>query len=167
VLSVDIVDDLDEIVSSPSVNFSSGTFRWTTQQTIATLGVTVQQIKVSNFTTNQEWNLSLAATGGSSAVWQSTSDSYKYNGLQSEGRLQVNPTLATITAGGTCSSTGLSKQSSAYFVGGSVDSIDLISASTSAETDCDWYITGIGLVQDIPAEQPGGSYSLAMTITVI
>jgi len=166
-LSVDIVDDTDETVSSPSVNFSSGTFRWTIQQTIATLGVTIQRLKVSNFTTSQEWNLSLAATGGSSASWQSGSDSYKYNGLESEGRLQVNPSLATITPSGTCSSTGLTKQSSAYFVSGSVDSVDLIVAGTSAETDCDWYVTGIGLVQDIPDQQAGGSYSLAMTITVI
>ena len=101
------------------------------------------------------------------ALWQSGTDSYKFNGLQAEGRLQVNPSLATITPGGTCSSTGLTKQSSAYFESGVVDRVDLIIAGSSAETDCDWFITGVGLVQDIPAEQAGGSYSLAMTITVI
>lgn len=166
-LSISIVDNLGALVASPYVNFSSGTFRWSIQQTLGTLGVTAQQLKISNFTSTPNWTLSLAATGGNTSLWQSGSDSYKFNGLDSEGRLQVNPSLATITPGGSCSSTGLTKQSSAYFVGGSVDSIDLIVAGSSAEINCDWFVTGVGLIQDIPAEQAGGSYSLAMTITVI
>jgi hypothetical protein len=166
-LSVDIVDASDVSVSTPSVQFNNASFSWITLQTTATLGVTAQQIKVSNYSISHSWTLSIAATDGVSALWESTSHSYDYNGLASAGRLQVNPNSATITPGSGCSDTGLTKQSSAYFASGSVDSINLVIAGGTAQVNCDWYITGIGLTQDIPAEQLPGEYSIGMTITVI
>jgi len=166
-LSIDIVDGSDVSVPSPSVQFTNAIFNWVTTQTTATLGVTTEQIKVSNFTATSEWTLSIAATDGASDIWDSGTNSYSYNGTQSEGRLLVDPSTLTITPGGTCSSTGISTQSSAYFVSGSVDSINLLIAGGTAETSCDWYITGIDLTQDIPAQQAIGSYSIGMTLTVI
>lgn len=167
-LFVDIVDDADNLVSSPAVNFSSTSFPFNATQTVGTLGVGVQRIRVYNDTSTSNWTLSLAATGGESSEWSSGTDSYKYNGLQSEGRLRVNPSLLTITPSGSgCTSTGLTAQSAQYFENGVISSIDLVIAGSSAETSCSWYIEGIGLTQDIPARQATGSYSLAMTITVI
>ncbi|MFA7628366.1 MAG: hypothetical protein WCY37_03085 [Candidatus Dojkabacteria bacterium] len=166
-LSIDIVDGSDVSVASPSVQFTNAIFNWVTTQTTATLGVTAEQIKVSNFTATSEWTLSIAATDGAIDVWDSGTATYPYNGTQSEGRLLVDPSTLTITPGGTCSSTGISTQSSAYFVSGSVDSINLLIAGATAETSCDWYITGIDLTQDIPAQQAIGSYSIGMTLTVI
>lgn len=167
VLSIDIVDDLDQTVSSPSVIFTNITFDWDTQLSTGTLGTSTERIKVSNFSVNPEWTLSIAATGGASAVWQGASYSYNYNGTAENGRLQVNPQSATITPGGSCTDTGLTKQSATYFVSGSVDSINIVVAGATAETECDWYITGIGLTQDIPAMQMADDYAIEMTLTVL
>ena len=166
-LSVDIVDGSDQSVVSPSVSFSSTFFSWVGEQTTGTLGTSTQKIKVTNGTSTHTWTLSIAATSGESSLWQDASKSYDYNGTQSAGRLRVNPSSVTITPGGACSNTGISGQSAQYFASGSVSSINLVIASASAEHDCYWYITGVGLTQDIPAEQQIGTYSLGMTITVI
>ncbi len=166
-LAVDIVDGSDQTVSSPSVSFSNTFFSWVGAQTTGTLGTSTQKIKVTNTTTTHTWTLSIAATSGESALWQDSPNSYDYNGTQSAGRLRVNPSSVTITPGGACSNTGISGQSAQYFVSGSVSSINLVIASASAEHNCYWYITAVGLTQDIPAEQPTGTYSLGMTITVI
>ena len=167
VLSVDIVDGSDQSVTSPSVSFTASPFTWTDTQTTATLGTSTEKIKVSNYTGTAAWTLSIAATDGVSALWDNGTEAYNYNGTQSQGRLYVNPTTATITPGGSCSNTGLTLQSASYFVSGSIDSINLIVASGSAETSCDWYLTGVSLTQDIPARQTPGDYSLEMTLTVI
>ena len=167
VLSVDIVDGTDQSVTSPSVAFNASPFTWTDTQTTATLGTSSEKIKVSNYTGTAAWTLSIAATDGVSALWDKGTETYDYNGTQSEGRLYVDPTTATITPGGSCSNTGLTLQSASYFVSGSIDSINLVVASGSAETSCDWYITGVSLTQDIPGRQAPGAYSLEMTLTVI
>lgn len=167
-LFLDVVDSSDGVVSNPSVNFTSTLAPFSATQTVGTLGVGVQRIRVYNDTSTSSWTLSIAATGGGSSTWSSTANSYKYNGLQSEGRLRVNPSLITITpSGSSCTSTGLTPQSAQYFEQGLISSIDLVIAGISAQTNCTWYIEGIGLTQDIPARQASGNYSLAMTITVI
>lgn len=167
-LYVDIVDGSNNLVSNPSVNFSSTSFPFNLTQTIATLGVGTQRIRVYNDTSTSNWTLSIAATNGESSEWDNGTDTYKYNGLQSEGRLRVNPSLMTITPSGTgCTTTGLTGQSAQYFENGVVSSVDLLIAGSSAQTACIWYIEGVGLVQDIPEKQASGSYSLPMTITVI
>lgn len=167
VLAIDIVNSLDQSVSSPSVQFPDYPFNWLNAQSSGALGISSQKIKISNYSITHPWTLSIAATSGVSALWQSGTHSYDYNGLASEGRLYVNPPTATITPGTGCSNTGISTQSAAYFVSGSVNSINLVVASGSAQTECYWYVTGITLTQDIPARQPNGSYSIGMTLTII
>jgi hypothetical protein len=162
-----IVDASDATVSSPSVSFSSKTFSYVGQQSTGTLGVTAQKIKIGNYSASHTWTLSIAATGGNTSLWQSSSYSYDYNGSAAQGRLQVDPSVATITPGSGCTNTGLTAQSSAFFAQGSVDSINLVIAGSSGQTDCYWYLTGVGLTQDIPASQQADNYSLSMTLTLI
>jgi len=48
------------------------------------------------------------------------------------------------------------------------DSITLITADGTADTSCYWDITGIGISQTIPAEQPAASdYDINMTVSVV
>lgn len=47
------------------------------------------------------------------------------------------------------------------------DSIDLFAAAAGADIACRWDLTGVSLTQRVPAAQTPGSYSLAMTLTVL
>lgn len=163
-LSVDIVDSGGSPVSSPSVSFSNRSFSWSTQQSTGTLGVSSQKIRVDNASASSSWTLSISATSGPTALWQSGGNNYDFNGSSSTGRLQVDASISTITPQSGCSSSGLSKGSATYFAQGSQDSINLVVAS-SAQTSCYWDITGVSLSQDIPSSQATGSYSIGMTLT--
>lgn len=167
-LSVDIVDGSGDTVASPSVSFSGVTFSFDAQTATGTLGTASEKIRLSNPTSTAAWNMSIAATGGQSAVWTTGSYTYPYNNATADnGRLTVDPSVATVTPLGSCNSTGVTKGSSAYFNGASVTSIDLLTASGSAQIGCRWDLTGVSLSQRIPASQVAGSYSLAMTITAL
>lgn len=165
-LTVDIVDSGGSSVSSPSVSFSSANYSWAAQQSTATLGVSAQKIRVSNTTTTPSWTLSIAATANTN-LWTSGGNTYDFNDSATNGRLNVNPGGITITPQSGCSNTGLTGGSSAYFVQGTQDSINLLTAGSSAGTNCYWDITGVGMTQDIPASQATGSYSLNMILTII
>jgi hypothetical protein len=166
-LGVDIVDSEGNPVATPSVNFSSRNFSWSAQQSTGTIGVSSQKIRVSNTSATATWTLSISATGGSSSLWNGATYSYDYNGLATAGRLQVNASVSTITPQGGCSTTGISKGSATYFVQGTQDSINLVTAGGAAQTNCYWDITGIVLTQDIPASQQADNYSISMTLTAV
>ncbi len=166
-LNVDIVDSGGSSVSNPSITFPAKNFTWDTQQSNATLGVSAQQIRVSNTTLTPSWTLSIAATGGPTSLWTGSSYSYDYNGTAATGRLTVNGSTSTITPKSGCSTTGLTQGTSTSFVQGSMDSVTLLSANASAGTNCYWDITGVSLTQDIPAGQQGDTYTINMTVSVI
>lgn len=166
-LSADTVDGSGNSVASPTISFPGQTFLWQIQQSLGTLGVSAQKIRVTNTTATSAWTLSLAASGGNSSVWTRGPDSYDFNGTYAQGRLQVDPSGATITPQSGCTTTGISKGSANYFVSGTQDSINVAAASGSAGTNCYWDITGVGLTQDIPAGQTPGSYIVSMTLSII
>ncbi len=165
-LNVDIVDANGNSVSSPSVTFSSTTFDWDAQQTTGILGVANEKIRINNTTSTPNWSLSISATAGASALWNSGNYTYDYNGTASTGRLEVDPSNSTITPQTGCSNTGISKGLAAYF--DSNNNITLVNADGTADTNCYWDITGIDLTQDIPAGQQVDSspYVINMTLTV-
>ena len=165
-LLVDIVDSGGASIVSPSVSFSSANFSWGAQQSTATMGITAQKIRVTNTTSTSNWTLSLAGTV-STNLWTSGGNTYDFNGDATTGRLNVNASGVTVTPQSGCSATGLTNGSSAYFVQGTQDSINLITAGASAGTNCYWDITGVSMTQDIPAAQLTGSYSLNLILTVI
>jgi hypothetical protein len=166
-LTVDMVDSGGNPVSNPAISFASKNFSWSVQQSDATLGNSSQRIRVNNTTGTATWTLSIAATAGTGALWNSGSNTYDFNGNSLTGRLQIDSSSSTITPQGGCSTTGLAKGGAVYFQQGIQDSINIIVAGSSTQTGCYWDVTGVDVLQEIPQAQPVGSYSIDMTLTVI
>ncbi len=180
VLTGDIVNASNVSVANPSVAFTARAFDFNCQVSTATLGVAAEQIRVVNTTANTAWTLSLGATSGAGAAWSGGgSNTYDFNDPTSGGcgdggdadsvggQLTVDPSVAVITPDASCSSTGVSKGTSAGFNQGVIDSITLVTGSATAETNCMWNVTGITLSQQIPAEPAAASYSLGLTLTLV
>ena len=176
-LSIDIVDGTNTPVTSPSVSMNSSIFNFVDQSTTGTLGTSSEKIYItSDSTTN--WEVSIAATTGATALWSNSGNTLYYDfndstanaedGADTDtygGQLTINPSVATLAAGSGCTTTGLSLGSSASFIEDTVNAITLLSAS-SADTNCDWELTDIDLSQTIPAEQPSDGYGIDLTLTV-
>lgn len=178
-LGADIVDAADASVANPSVAFSSVTSSPSCQTATATLGTTSQKIRTKNFTSTPGWTLSLAATGGAAANWSSGIGSYDFNDTTSSGcadgadadglagRLTVNASGGTLVSEQTCTANNVAKGSSSSFSQGTVDSVTLLNASSSADSDCYWDLTNVALSQTIPDILPSGTYSLNLTLTTV
>lgn len=185
ILSVDILDVSDEPVATPGVTLPTAQISTSCQTVTGTLGTSSQKIRVSNDTTSASWVLDIAPTNGSTAAWQHTTEAegYDFNdssgspagcnsGLDGDGmagQLTVNPSVggSLVQAKSGCTLTGITKGSSQAFSEGVIDAIVLLDASGSANTECYWDMTGIGISQTVPARQPGGSYTIDMTLTVL
>lgn len=177
-LNLSVVDAGGNQVINPSLIMDDVDFVNTSQISSAVLGVADQKIRVQNTTTNPAWTVSIAATSGSTALWDSGTHQYDFNddtfdavdGVDSDsvgGQMSFEPTTGTITPQSGCTTTGVSLGSLASFVEGSQDSITLISGSGSAETNCYWDVTGITVEQSIPESQEQGVYTLPMTLTIV
>ncbi len=177
-LSVDIVDAGGTPVSAPSITMGAIALSFTYQTVNGTFGASAQKIRVDNTTGNAQWSLTLAATGGATAFWDGTPADYDFNDPTANagdggdadnlgGQMTVNPSGATITPQGGCNTTGLTLGTSASYSQGVTDTITLLSAGSSAGTNCYWDTTGITVSQTIPKEQPAASdYNINMTLTV-
>lgn len=180
-LFTDIVDSVGDSVSSPTMSFSVVDTAFSCQTTTATFGVANQKIRISNTTGNPQWTLSLSATGGSVSNWNSGSANYDFNddggsppgcsdGGDADsfaGQMKFDFSGATITPQAGCSASGITFGSNASFVQGSVDSVLLVQASGSAQTNCYWDITGITVTQQIPSSQAMGNYAINMSMTIL
>jgi hypothetical protein len=136
-------------------------------------------IRVSNGTTNAAWSLSIAATGGTTAKWSATTETFDYNddttagctdGADTDtaaGRLAFSSAVGDITPQATCAMTGVTTPTSAFFSEGITNSVGLLNASTSATRGCYWDLTNIGTYQVIPSYTFPGTYSLPLTLTVV
>lgn len=177
-LSVDIVDAGGTPVSAPSITMGATALSFTYQTANGTFGASAQKIRVDNTTGNAQWSLTLAATGGATAFWDGTPADYDFNDPTANagdggdadnlgGQMTINPSGATITPQSGCNTTGLTLGSSAAFSQGITDTITLLSAGSSAGTNCYWDTTGITVSQTVPKEQPAASdYNINMTLTV-
>lgn len=169
-LSLDIIDTFGEEVASPMFTMSALNTSFSCQQASGTLGVSDQKLRITNTTTTPSWSLSMAATGGSTANWESGVNTYSFNdssgGGCENGQLAIQPSSASINPG-SCSTNGLNLGSNTAFISGSVDNITLLSANSGADIGCSWEVTGIGMEQNVPAEQPSGEYNLDMTLTLV
>ena len=182
-LSVDVVDSGGTSVASPSAAFGSMPLSFNCSSSSGSLGVSSQKIRVNNDTANGAWSVSIAATSGATGRWANAglTSFYDFNDASGSpagcadgadadayiGQLSLNPSVATVTPEVGCSNTNTTLGSSSSFVQGSTDSLTLISANSSAQTNCYWELTGITASQKVPAEQPVGSYTINMTITVV
>lgn len=180
-LSADIVDSNGDSVINPSIAMSSVASAFECATSTGTLGTANQRIRLNNTTTSPAWSLSLAATDGSSALWSSQFAVYDYNDLSGSpigcspgndsdtyaGVLGVSFNNATLSPQSGCSLSGVALGANNNFAEGTQDAITLLSANTSAATNCYWDLTDLQLEQRIPTEQPAGSYVLSMTLTVL
>lgn len=167
-LTTDIVDSGGSPVASPSMSMSSVGFDFSSQVATGTFGTSSEKLRVSNTTSDAQWSLTIAATDGISSLWESSGGpSYDFNDPSGAQMTIDAATNGTITPQGGCTSTGLTLGSSASFSQGVTDTISLLTAGASADTDCYWDLTDIDISQSIPAEQPAESdYNLDMTITI-
>lgn len=174
-LTVDIVDGVGNPVGSPSMAMGAVTFSFSYQTANGTFGVSTEKIRVENTTANPQWNLTIAANGGSTAFWDGVTSDYDFNDPTANagdggdadslgGQMTMDASGGTL--GGTCSATDITKGSSASFSEGVTDSITLLTAGASADTSCYWDLTGVSISQTVPLEQPADSYSINMTLTV-
>jgi hypothetical protein len=184
VLSTDILDASQVTVASPSFSMTAKSTSFTCQSggsaSTGTLGSNTQRLYVNNpGASNTGFTLTMAATSGPTAVWTSGGNTFDFNdaggsgctdGADTDsvaGQLTVDPSVSTITTdcGGTCTSTGVAKGTSTGYVEGGPDSVTLINAGPTSDDIWRGYMTGAGLSQTIPASQPGGTYTLNMTLT--
>lgn len=172
-LTTDILDASRNPVASPSVAMGAANFSFDCQTVTGTLGSSTQRLYVINpSATATSWSLSIAATGGATAKWQNggATHSYAYNDDTgsgcTNGQLTIDPSVETVTPDCTsagCTGATISKGSSTAMTGAT--GVTLMSGNSTANV---WrgYLTGIGLSQKIPGEQPADTYSLNMTLTV-
>ena len=164
-LSTSIRDSSGSVVSSPSFAMNAATISTSTQTVTGTFGSSSQRITVDNpgGATNG-WTLALAATTGATATWTSGGNTYAFNGTSTTGQLTVDPSVSTLTVTSPATSTGITKGTASTFT--AATPITLLTASSSADTIWNGYITGVGLSQVIPASQASGTYVINMTQTV-
>lgn len=173
-LSVSILDDSQQAVATPGVVMSAITASTSCQDpgSTGTLGTNTERIYVDNpEAANSGWTLSMAATDGPTATWESGSDTIDFNDATNSGcdngQMSIDPTTGTITTDCSgCTTTGISTGSASAFDEGIVDSIELVNAADTSDDIFRGYLTGASVSQVIPAEVPTGTYTLDMTLTV-
>ena len=183
VLSTDILDASRVTVGSPSASMSAKTLSFSCQSggsaSTGTLGTTSQRLYVINpGGADNGWTLTLAATSGATSTWTSGGNGMDFNdpttsgctdGADTDskgGQLTVDPSGGTLTADcASCTTSNITKGSSAAFNQGTTDSVTLLNAALASDNVWQGYLTGATLSQTIPAETPSGTYSLNMTLT--
>lgn len=179
-LTTSIVTQDGTTVSSPVVDFSPFTTRFSCDVSSATLGTGVQRVRVANQRSSSGWATSIAATDGPSALWRSidATSAYDFNDVTDNGcssgsdgdglagSLRVEASSATITPEAFCSASNVTSGADQSFSQG-VNAVPLASAAIGADTGCYWDITNITLRQTIPLEQLPNTYTLPLTITTV
>ena len=178
-LSIEFVNASDVTVVTPVFSFNEIIYSDLAQTPTSTFGDSTRKLRVFNSLATNGWSVNIAATAGTTALWDRTDNLAKYdfndsgaNGTDSGidadllgGRLTVNPAAGTIAS--SCSLTGMSLGSSASFTEGTVDSVTLMSATSAAALSCNYDLTGVSLSQIIGASQAQGAYTIDMTVTVV
>lgn len=189
-LSTDIMDASRVAVTNPSIAMSAKTFSFDCQAggtaSTGTFGSDTERIYVNNPDgADNGWNLTIAATGGETSLWQNggSTQNFDFNdptgttagctdpgaGLDADtrpGQLSLNPAAGNITTDcGTCAATGVTLGSSASFNQGTTDNITLVSAGAGSNDIWRGYFKAIAASQTIPAEQPADTYTLNLTMT--
>lgn len=182
-LSIGIVTATGATVSQPVFSMNTALVSSQCAAVTGTLGTSSQMFRVSNSLSTTGWSVSIAATAGPTASWVRSDSAARYDYNDSSGspsgcnsgsdgdgiagQLTLDPSVGAVAAKSGCSTTGISKGTSAAFSQGSLDAITLFSASSSADMGCYWDLTGVNMSQRIPAFQDSGMYSIDMTATVV
>jgi len=183
-LTVDIVDGSYVTVASPAVAMGAATFGFSCQATTGTFGTASQQIYVKNpDAADNGWVVSLAASDPTD-FWDSAGTDMDFNdpttsgcgesGTDADslkGQMTVDPSVGTLAAGqcAGCVTTNVTKGSSAAFnQDTAANSITILTGAAGSNDIGDWKLTGVGISQTIPAEQPAASdYSIDLTLSIV
>lgn len=161
-LSVDIVDGIGEPIESPSVAFPAKSFSFSCQPSVATFGTATQKIKVTNPVSGGV-NISLNAVAPATDEWSDGTDTYDYNDQAgsgcTNGQLVVSDGLFDKKAG---TGTPVYTTDGGAFVD---DNLPVTLLNNTGTVRYEAELIGFTLTQQIPAEQPEGSYSLPMNVT--
>jgi hypothetical protein len=161
---------------------SAETFSFACGSSDGTIGTSSQQLYVQNpDAADGGWSLTIAASAPT-AVWESAGIDYDFNDPTSSGcadgagdsdllagQMTINASVGTLSVGAcsTCSVNNITKGSSSAFSEGVLNSITLLTASSSSDDIGDWTLQGVSVSQTIPGEQPSASdYTISLTITV-
>ena len=185
-LATDIKDASRVTVGSPTVALSAATVSFSClsggSAPSGTFGTNTERVYVENpDAADNGWTLTVAPSATTATWSDGGTNTFDFNdaggsgctdGADTDsvgGQMTIDAvTSGTITADYTVGpdTTGLTLGSSASFVEGSTDSLTLITAASGSDDVGRWYLTGVDVVQTIPADQPAASYSLNMTLTV-
>lgn len=185
VLSTDILDASRNPVASPAISMSSKAFTFDCQTganaSSGTLGTNTERVYVTNpGGANSGWNLTIAATSGATSTWANGGATRRidFNDPTSSGctdgadadtasgQMTIDPNTGTLTTDcQSCTTTGVTKGSSAAFSQGVIDALTLLSAAAGSDDIWRGYLTGAPISQVIPAETPADSYTLNLTLT--
>ena len=176
-LDLRFVDNVGAELTGSDKNtvFPNALMKNNTQTSVTNMtDTTTKQLEVQYALENTSWNVSTAATNGTSALWQSGSNTYDYNSdISSNGQLSVDLAGASISAHGTtpsgtaCTTSGVSLGSAVTAFSSTVSAITLLSGSASTLFNCKWRVQNIVLSQVIPASQAMGTYSIDLTTTIV
>lgn len=183
-LSVDVVDGSYVTVASPAVAMSGTSFSFACQTATGTFGTATEQIYVQNpDAADNGWSMTFAASAPTD-FWNSAGTDFDFNdgagapagcadGADADaliGQMTVDPSGGTLATGqcASCTTTSVTKGSSAAFEQGSVDSITILTGAAGSDDIGDWTLQGVSISQQIPAEQPAASdYSINLTLSII
>jgi len=171
-LSGDMVNGSGVSIASPSVTFPPFAAGFSCQTSTGTLASATQKIRITSSLDSPLWTLAIAATSGPTARWTRAEGSETYDFNDASGSGCTNGQLSTSTASGVitpqtnCTTSNISIWANSSFVQGSQDALTIAKATNGSPVDCYWDITGINLVQKVPANQINGNYTINLTMTV-
>lgn len=185
VLSTDILDASRNPVAAPAVSMASKPYSFECQSganaSSGTLGTDSQRLYVSNQSAaNNGWTLTIAATGGAASTWANSGATQKIDfndatiggctdGVDTDteaGQMAIDPSVGTLTTDcALCTTTGVTKGSSAAFVEGTTNSLTLLSAGATSDDVWRGYLTGASIKQVIPGETEADAYTINLTLT--
>lgn len=182
--SVGFVDNGGSPISSPAFSFSNAAYLGTCQTNTTSFGTSggnkLRITQVGN--AGNGWNVSIAPTDGSTALWYASDSGGYYDfddpsgsppgcnsgsdGDAYAGQMSFDKSTSSLNAQSGCTTTGLSTGSGTDAFTTTNPAITLLTASSSAQSNCWWDLYGSGISQTIPPSQPPGSYTISLTVTI-
>lgn len=182
--SIGFVDNAGSPVATPTFSMPNVPYLSTCQTSTTTLG-TAGGTKLRLTQTGNAgngWNISIAPTSGSTALWYASDSGGYYDfddpsgsppgcnsgadGDSYAGQLSLDKSTSAVNAQGGCTTTGLSTGSGTSGFTTGNPAITLLTATSAAQSNCWWDLYGTGFSQTIPPSQPPGAYGLSLTLTV-
>ncbi len=182
-ISVSIIDINGEPISDPTFTMIASPWATSCTQSLGAFFDPNKRLRVYNGGATNGWTVSVAATNGPTAKWETSDGTRRYDfndasgspagcgsgsdGDSLAGGLGFWMDLGTITPASDCNTTGVTKGVNTEFVQGSQDAITLMSGAPGSQLGCYWDLSYIFFRQQIPAYQPPGEYSLDLTISAV